>query len=649
MAGILSIANSSLSAFQRALAVTGNNIANAKTPGYTRQVAQFNPLPYQKLGGSYIGSGTQVDSIKRYSDYFANQQVRSTTTTKTNYDVYYEQASQIDKLLSSDGTSISTSLQNFFNALGQLNDAPDNLASRNVALKESQMLVNQFTNMESQLSEYQRSSSSQLQEAIKNINNLSARIAEINGEILENPNSPGLLDQRDNLLLELAEYVEIDTSDNTDGTVNVFVGTGQSLVIGNDYSFWVATPSVSTMTGTKISIANGAGEIDITNNLKSGRIGALLSYEDEVIKPASQMIGQMAIGLAQTFNSQHKLGMDLNNLLGKDFFTDFNSSALQLERSAADPNNTGTAVFSVSIDDISQTKISDYDIYVTNAATNEIRVIRKSDGQSTVMNFTSTPPAPPAGQVQIDGMTITADDLTNLATNDKYTVSPTRGAARHFDVLISDPRELAMASPVHTEASLSNTGTGAIKMGDVLNTAVVNKEFRIEFISPTQYNLVNVTDTITTGPFAFTPNADNTIDIPDSITPSYSVVVSGIPKTGDQFTASYNTGGFGDNANGLKLNGIQKAGVFSNNSENIFERYSGLIADVGSKTYQAKIRSEAADVLYQQAVDFRESKSGVNLDEEAANLLRFQQSYQAAGKLMEVAQNMIDSLFAVMR
>ncbi|ASQ45587.1 flagellar hook-associated protein FlgK [Legionella clemsonensis] len=649
MSGILNIAASSLSAFQRALEVVGNNIANVNTRGYSRQTTQFTPTPSHRYAGSFIGTGVTVSGIKRNNDQFATRQIRETLTTKTEYDTFYQQALQIDKLLSQEGTSISASLQQFFNALAQLNEAPDSIASRGVALKQSELLVDQFNSLQYRLDEYQQNNTLQIKEAIDNINQITANIAEVNRQISGMRDSPELLDKRDELLRELSQYVAVTVIDQGDTGISVAIGSGEMLVMGTEHRELAIALNTTGQFGTKITIDNGAGQTEVTQNLHSGMLGGFLNFEEEIIGQASQLLGQMAMGLAARFNAQHRLGMDMNSQLGKDFFTDFNSLSLQLARSVPSSNNSGSAVLSVTISDVAQTKLSDYELLVTNTATNEIRLIRKSDGQSTTLNWTDTPPTPPAGQIVIDGMTITVDNMSNLNNDDRFALTPTRGAARDLKLALNDVREIAFASPVRIQTSLTNTGNGRIALGEIVNTTMVDKEFRIDFISDTQYNLVDVTDGVTTGPFVFTPNTDNVVLIPDAVTPSYSIVLSGFPKSGDSFSSSYNSGGIGDNRNGLQLNALQRDKIFEGNTESLFDRYSNLIAQVGGKTYQAKLRSDAADILHQQAEEFRESKSGVNLDEEAINLLRFQQAYQAASQVMAISGQMMDILFAVMR
>ncbi|HAT8807845.1 TPA: flagellar hook-associated protein FlgK [Legionella pneumophila] len=647
---ILNIAYSGLNAFQRALDVTGNNIANFKTRGYSRQSIQFTPIASNRYAGSYIGAGVSVSSIYRNVDQFANAQVRSTLSYRTQYDAFYNQAIQIDKLLSQDGSSISVPLQTFFDSIGQLNSTPDNIATRGVVLKQSQLLAQQFNSLQIKLEEYERNSTLQVTESVKIINRITKELAEVNGKLLGNNNIPELLDHRDELLKQLSGYTDLSIFDQGDGTISVGIASGDMLVAGTQQRDLVVGTGKDSIFGTKIFLSSGGNnQVDITDRLTTGMLGGLIDYEKNVLGQASRLIGQMAIGLAQTFNAQHKLGMDMNSQIGKDFFTDFNSPGQMLKRSTASADNSGTAVLSVNISDISQVKLSDYDLIISDTGANELRLIRKSDGTSTTLTWSSSPPAPPAGQVVIDGMTITVNDLSQLANNDHYTLTPTRGAARDFALGIKDADEIALASPVKTTASLNNTGQGQIILGSVLNTASVNKQFRIDFISDTQYNLVNVTDSTTAGPFAFVPNTNNVIQIPDGITPSYSVVLSGIPKSGDQFTTDYNTGGFGDNRNGLILGNIQQNKIFSNGSETLFDRYGNLLAEVGGRTNQAKTSFESADILHKQALDFQDSKSGVNLDEEGANLLVFQQAYQAAGKLMEISNQIMNLLFDIMR
>lgn len=658
---ILSTAYSGLNAFQRALDVTGNNITNATTQGYSRQTINFVPTSSSRFAGSYIGAGVKISSVTRNVDQFASFQTRSSLSVKSQYDAYYQQASQIDKLLSQSGVSLSSSLQGFFDALGQLNNAPDSASARNVALKQTQLLTSQFNSLQNQLDDYQSNSTTQISQATQQMNMLTKSIAAVNTQLMGSADDPSLLDQRDNLLVQLSQYADITVIDGGNGTISVGIASGEMLVTGSEQRDLVVGSGDAGTQGTILYLDTGNGQLDVTSRVNSGMLGGLLDYEHDVLGKTSQMIGQMAIGLAQTFNAQHKLGMDMNDQIGRDFFTDYNSNAAQLDRVIAGSSNAVPApVMTVEISDFSQTKLSDYTMRVVSGG--QVELTRKSDGVKQTLPWTDTttipapappanPPAPPAGQIIFEGMTINVSDVSQLGANDQFTLLPTRGAARDFALQITDSRDIALASPIKTSADSSNTGQGAIALGTVFNTSAVHDKYRVDISSssPNEYMLVNVTAGTSTGPFTWTANSNNTISIPDATNPSYTVTLSGTPNVGDKFNMDFNSGGIGDNRNGLTLASIQKSKVFSGGTESLVDRYATLISDVGSQTSQAKLRGDSADVLYRQAIDFQDSKSGVNLDEEAANLLKYKQAYEAAGKLLQVSSQMMSVIFDMMR
>lgn len=649
MTGLLGIAYSGLSAFQRALEVTGNNIVNQHTKGYSRQSIHLSTNPTQRFGSSYMGNGVTIAGVNRNVDQFTSNQVRTAFTARSQYESFYQQAIQIDRLLVQDGSSISASMHSFFDALGQLNDEPGSLPARNVVFNQSKLLANQFNSMQMQLDQYKANSTTQISDALAQINHITSSIAALNVAIRADPNDLGLLDERDELLKDLSQFAQINVMPVGDGTINVSLSEGDSLVTGaENRDLLLGAPSLNSL-GTHILMSNGKGQVDITTRLSGGVLGGLLDYEQNVIGKSSQLIGQMAIGLAQTFNDQHKLGMDLNNLLGTNFFNDYNTLTQQEDRVSAFKTNAGTAVLSVAISDISKTKLTDYTLIVTDAASNEVRVVRNSDGFSTTLNATSNPPAPPGGQLVIDGMTINVDNMANWANTDSFSLMPTRGAAASFGVAISNANQIAFASPVATLAAPTNTGLGQIALGSVVNTAAVANTYQINFVSPTEFVINNLADSTTSGPFTFIPNTNNTVSIPNGSNPSYSVILSGLPEAGDTFTAEYNLGGTGDNRNGLNLFGLQQSNILSDDKGSLFDAYASLLNDVGNQVKFSANRFDASEVLYQSALDLRDSQSGVDENEEGANLERLKQSYEAAGKLMKVSSDIINILFEIMR
>lgn len=648
MTGIYKIASSGLSAFSRAIEVTGNNIGNIRTKGYSRQTALFREQGSNPFGKHYIGSGVEIERIKRNSDGFVNRAVRESLSAKSEYDTFYRQASQIDALLSQEGTSVSVGLQNFFTSLSQLNIKPDSMDVRSTTLRQTQLLVEKFQNIQKQLDDAQINTHDKIGGSVDQINSLAKRIAELNTQLASGREIPELLDARDNALEELSEFINLQVIKTENGSINVSIGDGYPLVVGaQTNALQVRLGSLTK--DTQIEIASGAGFVDITRNLQSGSLGGLLKYQKEVIGQTSSLLGQMAIGLAEKFNAQHHLGMDMNNLLGKDFFTNYNDPVLQRARAIPESTNSGTGQLSVAISNVAALTTSDYRIRVTNAATGAVEVLRVSDGTVSNLTFANTPPAPPAGRISIDGLTIDVDNVGNLATGDQFDVLPTRGAARDLAQKVTEAREIALASPVRTTMGANNAGQGSVRLGTLIDTSAVAKEFRIEFLSDTSYQIVNVTDSVTTGPFAFTPNQDNTVVIPDAITPSYQLVISGLPKTGDTFTSQYNSGGIADNRNGLALGELSQMKFLNNGDSSLFDRYSSLTSYIGTRTYGALTQSHAAEVLYMQMALDKESISGVNMDEEAMNLMFYQKAYQAAAQVMNVANQTFDTLFAIMR
>lgn len=644
---IINTAYSGLNAFQTALSVIGNNITNSTTKGYSRQTIQLIPSITQKVGTSSVGTGVLVNSVLRNTDEFANLQVRNTNSLKSQYDSYFQQASQIDKLLSQDGVGLSAAMQNFFSAFGQMNSNPSDSSARTVALKQSQLLASQFNYLQTRVEQHQEDSTTRIKQSVQQINSITTNIANLNKQLIAAPSAPELLDQRSVLLDELSQFADLNVVYQGNGTVNVSFGNGQNLIAGTEKRDLSVSASKSTNFGTEIKLGNQV----VTNNFNSGSLKGLLDFENSILSKTSQMIGQMAIGLAQAFNKQQTLGLDLNDQIGKNFFTDYNSDGLQKSRALASPHNSGNAVLRVNIDNVSQLEISDYELSVVDAATHKYNLVRKSDGSTTPLTWNSSTSSSPAtlsvqatGDSSIDGLSITVDDITHLGNLDQYTIAPTRGAASKLNLLITDFRDIALASPVRISAASANTGNGALSLGTVYNSSAVNNNYTVTFdpSDSTKY-------TVSSDPTVYTLT-DNTIVLPPGSNPddgsaSYSVVISGVPNGGDVFNLSYNTGAVGDNSNGLLMAAIQQKQLFSNGTENLTARYSDLLSGVGADTNDSKLRSDSADVIYSQAIDFQSSKSGVNLDEEAANLLKFQQAYQAAGKLMQVVNQMMNVVF----
>jgi flagellar hook-associated protein 1 FlgK len=640
MSDIMSTSLSALYAYKSALTTVSNNIANANTPGYSRQSVLFAANASQKIGSNYIGSGVSVASIQRNVDNFVNYQVRSTSSVQSQYDTLFNSSAQIDQILSGDGSGISASLQLFSSALGAMTSNPADRAARNVVLQNGQLLADRFKSMQGILTQYQADSTKKISQSADQINILAKGIADINKQMGAGSTSPDLLDKRDNLLQQLSSYSDLNVITQSDGSTSVGFGNGQMLVTGTTQHDLSVSSSKSADFGTKLLL----GGVDVTASVSSGSIKGQLDFETKILGKASQSLGLIAIGLAGEFNTQQSLGVDLNNQLGGNFFTDFNSAALQEDRAISFTSNTGTAVVSVSISDTSQIQLSDYNLTVTDAATNQYSLVRKSDGTSIPLTWDSSGPSSPAtlsvtatGNTSVDGISITVDDISRFANNDRFTLVPTGGMAGYFNQTITDFRGIAAASPVRTQATAANTGSGQIALGTISDTSAVNTPYTIT-IDPSDATQYTVSGDATV--YTLTPGSDNVINIPSSGTPSFTVVLSGTPSAGDSFSTSFNSDSSGDNSNGLQLAKALNKGLFSGGSVSVIDQNTNLISDIGALTNDSKLRSESAGVLSQQAISAQDSKSGVNMDEEGGDLIKYQAAFAAVGKLMQIVQEM---------
>lgn len=645
MGDAFNIGTSGLLALQRAISTTGHNITNSGNATYSRQSADFRTQTPQVIGGLFIGSGVYTSAITRSADELVNQQLRSSIATFSQLESYGAQASQIDLLLADQSSSLSTGLQNFFSGLQQVNETPDYLPSRELFLNQLQTLVSQFDSLYQQVQVQKQSVNQQLSSAVNEINTLSLNLADVNARIITTQgNAPDLLDERDRLLNELSAYVSVTPIQQTDGTINVAIGSGQMIVVGTGAIPLAASPSANDPFSTDISLNLNGNNIDITGSISGGVLGGLLSFNNEILVNAQNTLGQISLGMASTMNAQHQLGMDLNNNLGQPLFSDFNAATLQAQRSLASTNNTGNAVFNVAISNTNNLTSADY-------------VLSVAGGPSfTLTNLTTNTTTAIAGfPATVDGFTINLASGAAVA-GDSFKIIPTRNAASDLAVNITDASQVAVAAPIRTSINTANLGDGQITAGTVVSTATADftttpgqltPPLRLEFLSATSYQVVNATTSaVIEGPIVYNPAVSNNLfPTPGAYDPGYRVSISGAPQTGDSFNIAYNSGGVADNRNGLLLADIQTNKTMEGSTASFQDVYAGLISDVGTKTHQADLNRQASQILLDNVQARRDSISGVNLDEEAAKLLQYEQAYQAASQVIATASRLFDIIF----
>jgi flagellar hook-associated protein 1 FlgK len=667
MADILRIGVSSLSTTQSALATTGNNIANANTPGYSRQRVNFEPQPSQYTGVGYMGSGVKVETVTRVVDQLMIGQLRADTATFHELDVTAKQLNQLDSLLADQSTGLSPSMQALFANLQQASQDPTSIPVRQVVLSNAGSLAQRFNALYQQLTTQQQAVNTSIQSTASEITNLAENIAKLNVNIVEQSGATGaspnsLLDQREELLRQMSELVGVKVVNVADGSVNVFIGSGQPLVIGGQSSNMTTTPSVTDPTQQTLRLGIGSSSIDVTNYVAGGKLGGLTSFQNGTLAPAFNALGRIAISMADAMNQQQARGVDLNGSTGKNLFTDINSVAAQTSRVTRDGNNTGGDQPLLFISNPSALTTSDYRLSFTSAT--NYTITRLSD--DTVVNTgtlaVGQTTIPAAGA--IDGFQVTVSATPTFAAGDSFSIQPTRLGAQAIGIALQKPEELAFAQPIRASAAINNTGGGTVTSGQMVPeynaptpgatfsvTSPLSQPLLVRYTSATTYEILNNSNPAAPVAFApplagtITPGQNNIVQINDATgTPIYQVTLAGNPAAGDQFTVSMNAGGTSDNRNALALAALNLTDTVG--TQTFAEAYGQLVSVVGATTQAAQNNAAAADTLLTQSQANRDSVSAVNLDEEAANLIRFQQSYQASAQIINTARELFNSLLA---
>ncbi len=646
MANVLNIASSGLQAFQRAIATTGENIDNVGTAGYSRQTVDLQTRDSTRFGEGFIGNGVDVAAIRRNTDYFATRQIRDAQSLYQGINEFHVNAKELDGLLSGDSTSINIAMQQFFSAMHAVNSNPTDTSSRQVLLSQTNELVSRFHRMSEQLDQQVTELNGQLSAMVANVTSLAQSLADVNKKIVGGGVvSSELLDKRDSIVKEIAGYIAIQAVEESDGSLSLSIGNGISLVTGGTATKLTTQRSDENPEYVAVAIELNNQTFQVTNHLEGGKIGGILNYREGMLEEARSSINRIALVVADQLNSQNQLGMDLKGNLGRSIFSDINSTMLQTGRAIQNNDNSGTMQLSVAINDVSQLTTSNYRLNVSTGPAYQL--VRLSDNTATPIG--SFP-------VTVDGFTIQIDAGTASA-GDSFIIDPNKSAASLMKVNINSTNDFAIASPIRTSRGTSNTGSGSISAGEVIDSSTsafttspgsLTPPVRVEFLSATTYQLVNVTTSATIeGPLSYDPNVENNLfPTAGSYDPGYRVSITGAVQTGDQFSIGYNTAGVADNRNGNAMTHIQTKNIIESGTTSMQAAYGGLISDVGTQTHQAKINSDASELLLEQSEARLDNVAGVNLDEEAANLLKFQQAYQAAAQVISVATRMFDTLMS---
>lgn len=631
MTAALNIGARALNANLAALQVIGHNIANVNTDGYSRQSVEMVSSGYQVLGGNYFGKGAEIGTVSRAHSAYLTREAQLAGSLAAADSERYSRLQQLETLFPTGEDGLGVALNDMLNAWSDIASSPTDLSARVVALSQGEQMAARLRDTAGQLDSLAHSGGEQARSTVTTINRLAQDIAKANQRIIENQGGTGvpndLLDQRDALVAELGQHIQLSTIAADDGSLSVFVAGSQPLVLGQRANSLAVTRDVADSAQIHISFVQGSVQTELTDSSIGGQLGGLMTFMSEDLTDMQNLLGRMALALNTTVNAQNRLGVDLAGSTGGNFFVPA-ANATGLPAST----NTGSAELHASVSDPTALQASDYEVRFDAAG---VSIVRLSDGNAT--SFASLP-------AEVDGLNFQLDAGAGNA-GDRFRVKPFADAARNMQVAIGSPTQLAAASPVQVTPAATNAGG-----------------LSIEGLHAVQAS-ANLTDPVT-----LTFQADGTFTatglgpdnpLPDNPGPpatynytagqplvfnGWSLTLRGSPAAGDTLDiAASTTGSTLQNAGNAKaMLGLRDLATFDGVA--LADGYGSLLSHLGTSVQGAKFEAGFSSQVASSTEDARAAVSGVNLDEEAARLLQFQQSYQAAAKFLQVAQSTFDTL-----
>lgn len=642
MADLFTSALSGMTAAQLGVATAEHNIANASTPGFTRQQIQVSSRAGQQTGAGFVGQGVDVTGVIRIYDQFLNTQVLQEQNQASYLTTYHSAIAQIDNLIADPDAGAAPAMQSFFDDMNAVASAPANTTARQTLLSSAQFAVNRFQAIDQRLTDIANELTGQIAGSVNTVNSYAQQIAVLNGSIKraiasgqgQEPND--LIDQRDQMISQLNQEIKTTVLRQADGTASVFVGNGQALVLDEQAMRLQVVQSASDPNKAEVAYLNNGRTIALQqSSLQGGKMGAYLTFRDQNLEPARNALGRVALGMAISVNQQNQLGQDLNGALGSNLF---NAAVPRVHNNAN--NNTASGTPSVTIANLAGLTTSDYRLTFNGAV--GYTLLRLSDNATT--NYATLPQT-------VDGMTITAP--VPVTAGDSFLIRPTANAARDIALVTNDPAKIAAAAPMRTAAGIPNSAGATISSGTVNSpppgtpnpvhpTTHLNLQSPVSITFNTPSTTFNVSGAGTGNPInvPYTSGQNITYN-------GWTVQITGTPAAGDVFDITSNTGATGDSRNALLLAGLQTQNLMANGTASLQGVYGQLVGEIGAKTNEMAVTSLAQDSMVAQTVAAQQAVSGVNLDEEAANLIRYQNAYQAAAKAMQIAQTMFDAILAI--
>lgn len=638
---IFSIGLSGLQAAQWGMTTTSQNISNASTPGYDVESAVLAEANGQYTGSGYMGNGVSTATTQRAYSQYLTTQLNNATATNSSLSANNTMASQLNNLVGSPTGGISAAITAFFTGLQSVSNNPSSLATRQTAISDAQSLADQINTAGQQYDSLRQSVNQQLSTTVTQINTYSTQIAQLNSQIQaassqgQPPNQ--LMDQRDQVVSSLSQLVGVSVVQNSSG-YSLFLGDGQPLVVANQSFSLSAVTSPSNPSETAIAYTGIAGSSSSPTDylpstaLTGGTLGGLTSFVSQTLDPAEAQLGAIATSFASQVNAQNSLGLTLSGSTGGNLFTVAGPTVY------ANQHNTGAETLSVTLTNPSAPPTDNYSL-----AFNGTNYTVTDTSTNTVVSSTTTAPT------TVAGMTFTLSGA--MTAGDSFTIQPTSGALNSFALATTSASAIAAQSPALASASSSNTGTATI------GAATVSSGYSLASTITLTYNSATGTlsgvpvgssvsinsgaaSTNTTGTVAYTSGQKISIN-------GVAFTISGTPANGDTFKIAPNTGGTNDGSNALAMSNLVSNSVLSNGTATLTGAYANYVNNIGNAASTLQSASKTQSALVTQITSAQQSVSGVNLDEEAAHLMQYQQLYQANSKVIQTANSMFSTLLGI--
>lgn len=670
MSNIFSIGLSGLQAAQIGIATAGENISNSSTAGYNVESAVYSEANGQATSSGYIGGGVNTATVQRAYSQYITTALNNAQSTNGSLTASYTLATQLSNLVGSPTSGIASSITSFFSGLQDVSNSPDSSSVRQTALSDAQTLADQINSAGAQYDSLRQSVNTQLTNAVSQINTYSQQIAQLNTQIAtasaggQQPNQ--LLDQRDQAVSNLSQLVGVQVVQNSSG-YSVFLGNGQPLVVsGQNYNLTTqassSNPSELTVAWQGLPGSTTAAQSLSSAALTGGTVGGLVSFVQNTLDPAESQLGAIATSFAAQVNSQNSLGLTLSGSAGSNLFT------VGAPVVTGNRNNTGTATVAATLTNAVSPPTDNYTLSYSSASGGTWTLTDSTT--NTVVGTTNTQPSA-TSPFAAAGLSITSSGTMN--DGDSYAIQPTAGALDSFAVATSDPSAIAASAPVLVSAATANAGTASVTQGTVSAGYTVSS-------TPTTLTYTAATSGTGGTLSGFPPNSTVSVTVPGSSSPqSYTIdaagdtpvdydpstgatftitssttgdtnnvsfTMTGTPSTGDTFTIGQNTSGTQDGRNALALANLTSGTSFTD-SQTLTNAYSNYVNAIGNTASQLQASSTSQTSLVTQLTSQQQSVQGVNLDEEAANLLQYQQLYQANSKVIQTAASLFQTLIGI--